>query len=109
MAEETHIQTPTDSPTRLPASAGSPSLDEVHSLERAISSAEMDIRRVEEDLKNMRRKQEARKQELGFQRARLQYKKSSRVQDAPFPGARMVIAVTDCGLSARWVASENSD
>ena len=56
----------------------------------------------------MHRKQAARRQELGYQKARMGMK-LSRVSDTPIEGARMVTVQTDGGIATRWIRPDNAE
>jgi hypothetical protein len=80
-----------------------PSVAEMEALEKAINHGEYEIRRAQEQLAAMQRKQIARQHELGYQKARMGLKPGSRVSDEAKPGYRMVIAQTDSGIATRWI------
>lgn len=76
-------------------------------LEKAIHYGEYKIRRVQDQLAAMHTKQSGRRQELGYQKARMGMK-LSRVSDTPVEGSRVVLVQTDSGISTRWIRPENS-
>ncbi len=80
----------------------------MEALEKAINHGEYEIRRVQDQLASMQRKQIARQHELGYQKARMGLKPGSRVSDEAKPGYRMVIAQTDSGIATRWIP-DNAD
>ena len=79
------------------------SVAEMDALEKAIQRGKHEINRLESQLAAMREKQNSRQHELGYQKARLGIKPSSRVSDEARPGYRMVIAQTDAGIATRWI------
>lgn len=79
------------------------SLAEMEALEIAVQRGRHQIMRVQEQLAAMHAKQAARQHELGYQKARMRLKPSSRVSDEARPGHRMVIVQTDSGISTRWI------
>ena len=82
-------------------------LAEMESLEKAIRHGADEIRRVQDQMAAMHIKQAARRQELGYQKARMGMN-LSRVRDTPIEGGRMVIVQTDGGIATRWIHPENS-
>lgn len=85
---------------------GSLALAEMVALENAIATGERELRNAQEMVDNIHRKQAARRQELGYQKARIGMK-LSRVSDTPIDGARMVTVQTDAGIATRWIRPEN--
>lgn len=88
------------------ALSGSLALAEMAALEKAIADGEADLRTAHEMVANIHRKQAARRQELGYQKARMGMK-LSRASDTPIEGGRMVIVQTDGGIATRWIRPEN--
>ena len=84
------------------------SIAEMESLEKAIQHGDYEIRRVQDQLAAMQRKQAARQHELGYQKARMGLRPGSRISDEAKPGHRMVIVQTDSGIATRWIP-ENAD
>ena len=96
--------------TNNAADGGSPgmtcspsSVAEMEALELAIQHGEQEIRRVQDQLAAMHRKQASRQHELGYQKARMGLKPGSRISDEAKPGHRMVIVQTDAGIATRWI------
>lgn len=81
-------------------------LAEMTALESSIQHNDHEIARVQTQLEIMHRKQAARRQELGYQKARVGMK-LSRVSDTPIKGARMVTVQTDAGIATRWIRPDN--
>lgn len=79
------------------------SVAEMESLELAIQHGEYEMRRVQDQLAAMQRKQSARQHELGYQKARMGIRPGSRISDEAKPGYRMVIVQTDAGIATRWI------
>jgi len=75
-------------------------------LEAAIQHNDYEISRVQTQLENMHRKQCARRQELGYQKARIGVK-LSRVSDTPIEGGRIITVQTDAGIATRWIRPAN--
>lgn len=82
-------------------------LAEMTALESSIQHNDHEIARVQDQLAAMHRKQAARRQELGYQKARMGMK-LSRVSDTPIEGARMVTVQTDAGIATRWIRPDNA-
>ncbi len=83
-------------------------IQEIEAIEGAVKSADSEIERVESQLANMRAKQFARLQELGFQKARHHYqaKVAPKYSVEPIPGGRAIAVQTQSGIETRWVAAE---
>ncbi len=79
------------------------SIAEMEALEKAIQHGDYEIRRVQDQLAAMQRKQTARQHELGYQKARIGLRPGSRISDEAKPGHRMVIVQTDAGIATRWI------
>lgn len=79
----------------------------MEALENAIQHNDFEIFRVQQQLATMQRKQSARRQELGFQKARIGVN-LSRVSTTPIEGWRMVVAQTEGGIATRWIRPENA-
>lgn len=82
---------------------------EMEALEKAIQHGEYEIRRVQDQLASMHKKQTARQHELGYQKARMGLKPGSRISDDAKPGHRMVIVQTDAGIATRWIEETSTD
>jgi hypothetical protein len=82
------------------------SVAEMEALESAIQHNAYEIARVQTQLEIMHRKQAARRQELGFQKARMGMK-LSRVSHTPIEGAEMIVVQTDGGIATRWIRPAN--
>ena len=101
--------------TNNAADGGSPgmtcspsSVAEMEALEKAIQRGEYEMRRAQDQLAAMQKKQAARQHELGYQKARMGLRPGSRISDEAKPGHRMVMVQTDAGIATRWIPSENA-
>lgn len=114
MIEETNILPPQDvaDNERSAGCAASTcclsSVAEMEALEKAIQKCNYGIRQLQDQLATMRKKQDARQHELGYQKARMGLKPSSRVSDDARPGHRMVIVQTDAGIATRWIRDNDN-
>lgn len=81
---------------------------EMEALESSIQHNAYEISRVQAQLEIMHRKQAARRQELGYQKARMGMK-LSRVSHTPIEGAEMIVVQTDGGIATRWVIPPDSE
>lgn len=84
-----------------------PSITEMESLEKALAEGEHDIMNAQKALDNIHRKQAARRQELGYQKARLGMK-LSKVSHEPTDGGEMIIVQTDGGIATRWINKDTT-
>jgi hypothetical protein len=76
---------------------------EMESLEKAIQHASYEIRRTQDQLEAMHKKQIARQHELGYQKARMGLKPNSRISDEAKEGYKMIAVQTDAGIVTRWI------
>lgn len=76
--------------------------EETELLESAIAKGDAAIYEAQAALNNLHRKQYARRQELGYQKA-MAGLKLARVSETPVEGAAPVIVQTDAGISTRWI------
>jgi hypothetical protein len=100
------MKTQSDLPALHEATCSPSSVAEMEALESAIQHNAYEIARVQTQLEIMHRKQAARRQELGFQKARMGMS-LSRVSHAPIEGAEMIVVQTDGGIATRWIRPAN--
>ena len=104
--EETELTQTADFLPSDGASCSPSSVAEMAALEKAIFEGDAAIWHAQKALDNIHRKQSARRQELGYQKARMEMK-LSRVSHTPVEGAEMIMVQTDAGIATRWIRPAN--